>query len=230
MAAKSRDAARRWPYVLRVVHSRWRFFLAAAVCVVLSRAPTATDPWVRFLIAWDVAVALYLVLVVIVMHGATVAEMRKHSAREDEGRVGILLLTVVAAVVSLIAIILEMAGAQSGDPGTRPMRIVLALSTILLSWTFIHVSLALHYAHEFYDEDVGHTAAPLKFPGSEPPDYWDFIYFSFVIGMTSQVSDVQITSKAMRHTATWHGIISFLFNIALLSLMINVAASFISGG
>lgn len=230
MAAKSRVAAHRWPYVLRVVHSRWPFFLAAAVCVVLSLTPTATDASARFMIAWDVAVALYLVLVVAVMRGATVAEMRKRSAQEDEGRVGILLLTVVAAGVSLIAIILEMAGAQGGDPGTRAMRIVFALSTILLSWTFIHVSFALHYAHVFYDEDAVRAGAPLQFPGGEAPDYWDFTYFSFVIGMTSQVSDVQITSKAMRRTATAHGITSFLFNMALLSLMINVAAGFISGG
>jgi uncharacterized membrane protein len=230
MAAKSRTAARRWPYILRVVHSRWRFFLAAAVCAVLSLAPTRPDPWARFLIAWDVAVALYLGLVLLVMHGATVAQIRARSAQEDEGRAGILLLTVAAAGVSIIAIIVEMAGAQGGDPGARAMRIGFALSTILLSWTMIHVSFALHYAHEFYDEDVARGHAPLEFPGGEAPDYWDFTYFSFVIGMTSQVSDVQITSRAMRRTATAHGITSFLFNMALLSLMINVAASFISGG
>ena len=224
MAATSRRAARRRPYALRVVHSRWRFFLAAAVCVGLALAPYSTDPWARFLVGWDVAVALYLLLAFAVMHGATVAQIRARAADEDEGRVGILLLTIGAAAVSLIAIVIEMAGAQ-GDPAQRSLRVAAALITILLSWTLIHVSFALHYAHEYYDESAG-----LEFPGGEDPDYWDFTYFSFVIGMTSQVSDVQISSKGLRRTATVHGVTSFLFNMALLSLLINVAAGVISGG
>ena len=82
---------------------------------------------------------------------------------------------------------------------------------------------ALHYAHEFYDETAGRG---MSFPGGDPhPDYLDFVYFSFVIGMTSQVSDVAITSKLIRRTATVHGVVSFLFNAALLALTVNIAAS-----
>ncbi len=228
MPARSRVATRRWPYALRVAHSRWRFFLSGIVCAGLTFVPTAASPWARFLIAWDVAVTLYLALVLLVAHGASVAQIRARAEQEDEGRVGILLLTIAASLVSLVAIIVVMAGAVSGDPAVRTTRVLFALLTILLSWTFIHVSFALHYAHVFYDEPDTAENAPLQFPGGEDPDYWDFAYFSFVIGMTSQVSDVQVVSKAMRRTATAHGITSFLFNMALLSLMINVAASFIS--
>jgi uncharacterized membrane protein len=91
----------------------------------------------------------------------------------------------------------------------------------LLSWAFIHTIFALHYAHEFYDV----TAGGLAFPqGSADPDYWDFVYFSFVIGMTSQVSDVAVTSKELRRIVTAHGMLSFVFNAALLALTVNLAA------
>jgi uncharacterized membrane protein len=93
----------------------------------------------------------------------------------------------------------------------------------LLSWAFIHTIFALHYAHEFYDEDIG---GGLAFPGGETePDYWDFVYFSFVIGMTSQVSDVGVTHKEIRRTVAAHGVVSFVFNAALLALTVNIAAS-----
>jgi uncharacterized membrane protein len=90
----------------------------------------------------------------------------------------------------------------------------------------VPTTVALHYAHEYYR---GATPGGLAFPGAdaknEEPDYWDFVYFSFVVGMTAQVSDVGITDKTIRRTATAHGIISFIFNTALLALMVNIAAS-----
>ena len=86
----------------------------------------------------------------------------------------------------------------------------------LRSWAFTHTIFALHYAHDFYHESGG-KGGGLAFPGGEEPDYWDFVYFSFVIGMTSQVSDVAIVSKPMRRTAAAHGIVSFVFNAALLA-------------
>ena len=102
---------------------------------------------------------------------------------------------------------------------------MLAIVTILLSWSFTHIMFALHYAHEFYEENGGRGGG-LNFPGDRTePDYWDFIYFAFVIGMTSQVSDVVITCRPIRHTVSAHGIISFIFNVALLALTVNIAAS-----
>lgn len=95
----------------------------------------------------------------------------------------------------------------------------------MLSWAFIHTMFALHYAHEFYGENAGRGGG-MAFPGGdERPDYWDFIYFSFVIGMTSQVSDVGVTSKQIRRTVAAHGVVSFVFNAALLALTVNIAAS-----
>ena len=100
----------------------------------------------------------------------------------------------------------------------------MATTTIVLSWVFIHTIFALHYAHDYYGEH-GNKQSGLNFPGDDTPDYWDFVYFSLVIGMTAQVSDVAVASKLIRRTVTAHGIVSFFFNVALLALMVNVAAS-----
>jgi uncharacterized membrane protein len=119
--------------------------------------------------------------------------------------------------------------AELGSPGVRnrPTHFTLVMVTIVLSWAFIHTMFALHYAYEFYDDAPG--GGGMAFPGGEKePDYWDFVYFSFVIGMTAQVSDVGITSKQIRRTVTAHGIVSFLFNAALLALSVNLAAGAIS--
>jgi uncharacterized membrane protein len=94
----------------------------------------------------------------------------------------------------------------------------------VLSWVFIHTIFALHYAHDYYGE-YGAKQSGLNFPGDEPPDYWDFVYFSFVIGMTSQVSDVAVAGRPIRRTVIAHGVVSFFFNVALLALMVNLAAS-----
>ena len=102
-----------------------------------------------------------------------------------------------------------------------------AALTILLSWALIHTILALHYAHEFYAEHRN-SGQGLEFPGGEPPNYWDFIYFSFVIGMTSQVSDVPVTSRTIRKTVIAHSVVSFIFNVTLLALSFNIVASALS--
>ena len=128
----------------------------------------------------------------------------------------------MAAALASLAAIFALLGTSANGAQRPPSHVILATVTILLSWAFIHTIFALHYAHEFYDETDGRGMA---FPGGDPhPDYWDFVYFSFVIGMTSQVSDVAITSKVIRRTAFAHGVVSFLFNAALLALTVNIAA------
>jgi len=101
--------------------------------------------------------------------------------------------------------------------------------TIVCSWFATHTMFALHYAHRFYRDDPRTPEADatggLNFPGDESPDYWDFLYFAFVIGMTSQVSDVQVTSRPLRRLVFWHGILSFIFYTVILALSINIVAS-----
>ena len=215
--------ARRAPALLRIVRSRPRLFISAAVAVLVIAALAAT-PWrspTRLLDGWDIGVALYLILAFEVIATSTVPDIRQHAAEQDEGQAAILILTVAAALASLAAIFAELSA--STPHGRQPAHIVLATVTIVLSWALIHTIFALHYAHEFCDVATG---GGMAFPGGDSvPDYWDFVYFSFVIGMTSQVADVGITSKQIRRTAAAHGVVSFFFNAALLALTINLAAS-----
>jgi len=136
----------------------------------------------------------------------------------------VLSLTVLAALASLAAIVLELTGLKGYAQGTQGAHIALACLTILCSWFVVHTAFALHYAHEFYNESRPDGHAELQFPGTSDPDYIDFMYFSFVIGTTAQTSDVNISSRVMRRLALVHGVISFFFNTTLLALFVNVAA------
>ena len=220
--------ARRPGRLLRIVRMRPRLFISGAIGAVVTVALAVVPQWTfahRLLIGWDVGAGLYLVLVFHMMARSDVHVIRRRAAREDEGQAAILMLTVAAALASLAAIFVELGTAGGATEARQPARIILAAWTIVLSWVFIHTMFALHYAHEFYDEDAG---GGMAFPGGdEEPDYWDFVYFSFVIGMTSQVSDVGVTSKAVRRTVAAHGVVSFVFNVVLLALTVNIAASVI---
>jgi uncharacterized membrane protein len=220
-------AHRRLPTPLRIVRARPRLFIAAVIGLAVVIALSASD-WrmaTRLLVGWDLGVALYLVLALRLMATADVRHIRLRARLQDEGQYAVLALTAVAALASLGAIVALLGMAGAGD--RRPAHLLLGVVTILLSWNFTHIMFALHYAHEFYDEN-GRKGGGLMFPGDlKEPDYWDFVYFSFVIGMTSQVSDVAITCRPIRHTVSAHGIISFFFNVTILALTVNIAASVI---
>jgi uncharacterized membrane protein len=217
--------ARRRPRLLRVIRSRPRLFSASALGLVVTVALVAV-PQLRlvtgFLVGWDVGVGVYLMLAAHMMAVSSVHHIRHRAMQEDEGQAAILVMTVAAALVSLVAIFAHLGTGAGGGGGRGPWRLAFVGLTILLSWAFIHTVFALHYAHEYYDR----TAGGMAFPGDErEPDYWDFVYFSFVIGMTSQVSDVGVTSKEIRRLVAAHGVVAFVFNVALLALTINLAAS-----
>jgi len=230
MASRGRTL-RRGPVVFRVVRARPRLFISLGLGVVIIAVLAVATDWrlaTRLLVGWDATLALYFALVAHLMAVSDTHRIRGLAAQEDEGRVLILVLTVAAALASLVAIFAQLgsaAGAGKGD-GRGLGQVVFAIATILLSWGFIHTMFALHYAHEFYDE----TAGGLTFPGEKEPDYWDFVYFAFVVGMTSQVSDVAVTARPIRRIVAAHGVISFVFNMALLALTINLAAGAMMGG
>ena len=210
---------------VRVVRNRPRLFAAAAIgAVIVVATPADWRLAPRLLIGWDAGVALYLVLAVQLFASASLADMRDHAKLEDEGRVGILILTAAAALASLGAILAEVGIASAGG-ARNPLGLLLATTTIILSWLFTHSMFAVHYAHEFYDARAAGEEG-LALPGGETePDYGDFVYFSLVIGMTSQVSDIGVISRSIRRTVAAHGVVAFFFNAALLALMVNIAAS-----
>jgi uncharacterized membrane protein len=206
---------------VRVIYARPRTFISIAIGIVaFFLLPTSLRLVTRLLISWDICVALYLVLVYALVFRSGLKHIRRNAVLQDDGRFLILMVTAAGAFASIAAIIFELDGAHRGTP-----ELALATLTIALSWAAVHTTFALHYAHEFYR---GAKPGGLQFPSGdqhEDADYWDFVYFSFVIGMTAQVSDVGITDKTIRRTATAHGVISFVFNTALLALMVNIAAS-----
>jgi uncharacterized membrane protein len=214
----------RLPYPLRVIRARPRIFGAAVFgIVVFALLPSSMTLARRLLVTWDVGVIAYLILLYTLMARSRVNDIKRHAARLDEGRVVILALIIAASLASLGAIVAELGASQGGT--RTPTQLALATVTIALSWFFIHSIFALHYAHEYYGDRGGKTSG-LAFPGEDTePDYWDFVYFAFVIGMTFQVSDVAITARPIRHVATAHGIVAFFFNAALLALVVNIAAS-----
>lgn len=206
---------------VRVVYARPRTFVSFAIGIVaFFLLPDSLRLVTRLLIGWDIFVAFYLVLVYALVFRSGLAHIRRNAILQDDGRFLILLVTATGAFASIAAIVLGLDETHRSGP-----ELALATVTIALSWAAVHTTFALHYAHEFYR---GTKPGGLDFPKGhedEDPDYWDFVYFSFVIGMTAQVSDVGVTDKIIRRTATVHGIISFVFNTALVALMVNIAAS-----
>jgi uncharacterized membrane protein len=214
---------RNLPMPVRVVYGRPRTFIAMALgVIVFFLLPDTRRLATRLIIGWDFFAALYLVLAYITMLRCDVGHIRRSAVLQDDGRFLILLVTAFGALASLGAIVFELGASKGNKAG-----LILATVTIVLSWALVHTVFALHYAHDFYR---GKKPGGLQFPSGDAhaeADYWDFVYFSFVIGMTAQVSDVGITDKVIRRTATVHGIVSFVFNTALLALMVNIAASVI---
>lgn len=214
------------PYLVRLVRAWPRLFSSALIgAAVAVLTPSAWQPATRILIGWNGGVWLYLVLVYILIAKSESRHIAERAATQDEGRITILTLTVAAGLATVGAIIFELSNSRNADP--QFAQLLLAVVTILSSWGFIHTIFAVHYAHEYYGERGGSKKSGLKFPDDEDPDYWDFVYFSFVVGMTAQVSDVAVTSKAIRRTVTAHSIVSFLFNVSILALTINIAANVI---
>jgi uncharacterized membrane protein len=224
-AAMTSTPRRHAPRLLRIIRVRARLFLSAAVALaaitVLFIVCGQWSATTKLLIGWDLGLALYLLLAGEMMMRADLGHIRSRAAMQDEGALALLVLPAAAAVASLAAIFAELVVAKSSD--WRVLHIALAVLTITLSWTFIHTLFALHYAHDYYGQ--GQRANGLQFPGKDKPDYWDFAYFSFVIGMTFQVSDVQTRSSGMRRVVLVHGVISFLFSTVILALGVNLTAS-----
>jgi uncharacterized membrane protein len=218
---KRLDRFRKLPKPLRVVASRPRTFISLGIAlVVFFLLPESRRLVTRTLVGWDVFALIYLVLAYTMMLRCGHEHIKRRAVLQDDGRFLILIVTQLGALASIAAIVFELGATSKSVPG-----MTLAVITIALSWTIVHTTFALHYAHDYYR---GSKPGGLQFPSGDThdhADYWDFVYFSFVIGMTAQVSDVGITDKIIRRTATVHGIISFVFNTALLALMVNIAAS-----
>jgi uncharacterized membrane protein len=215
--------------LFRHLRARPRLFSSLAIADALwLLLPGGVDPTLRAVIAWDCGAGLFLVLVLVMAARADSASMRYRAALEDETRWVFLAIMAGAAFFSMFAILGVMREAKATGGGGALAMTVLAGFTILLSWLLAHTVFALHYAHDFFTDLARNRPPGLDFPAEhDDPDYWDFLYFSFVVGMTAQVSDVQVLTQPWRRLVLAHGILSFLFNTVILALSINLLAGFV---
>jgi uncharacterized membrane protein len=205
---------------------RWLFALLVSLLTGLLLVPPSIRPVTRALIGWNVGVACYLLSVWWMMLRAEPRRIRLMADQQDETAYVVLTVTILAAVASVVAIVLELADTQ-GLSGLRGAgRMALTGATIVGTWLLIPTMFAAHYAHEYYLAPP--NKRPLDFPDAPPqPQYLDFLYFAFTIGVASQTADVCLHSSAMRRDVLVQSVLSFFFNASILGLTINIAASLV---
>lgn len=184
--------------------------------------------WTLSLATYDAFAFVFLVLIWITIVSIPGEGIRAVAKGQDFSAKVIFVIVVIVASAAMIAVAFLLRTGRSGKGDHFAIHLLLASITVILSWFLMHSVFGLRYAHTFYGDSESHRdahAGGLLFPGDGLPDYTDFAYFSFVIGMTCQVSDVQITSRNLRKLALLHAILSFGFNTIILALSVNIAAA-----
>ena len=177
---------------------------------------------------WSAFALSYLITSWTVLFGRKVSELKKVANKDDGSRIFVLLFTVITSFAALVTVLLIIVGADKNE-GNKLSTVLVGFSSVVFSWLMVHTILTFHYAHLYYDDDEDDNeenkeVGGLKFPGNEEPGYLDFAYFSFVVGMTFQVSDVQVENKKIRRLVLGHALISFLLNTFVVALTINFIA------
>lgn len=201
-----------------------RFVLFAAILVglILLTVASGIELQIGVLASFDVATLVFLVSVLPLLNDDA-ATMRSTSAANDANRAGLLAITLMVLLIVLVAV-----GTLITHSNASWIEVPLILGSLVLAWVFANTVFAFHYAHLYYQQREKKDRAGLKFPGGDTPDYWDFFYFSFTLGMTFQTSDVVINSPHMRRIALAHGMAAFLFNLGILAFAINTVGSLYS--
>jgi len=213
-------------------HYRLIIALAVAAVVFLFNYHRASAPALS-LLTW-VGCALTIIfmdwVIIITSHPL---EVRKIAKLQDSSRTFLFVFISAASIASLVAIIFLFKSTKGVPGAAKNEHILLAMSAVIVSWWMLHTIYTLRYAHLYYDVDTDIDGdvkgiGGLQFPGKQQPDYLDFVYFSFIVGMTFQVSDVNISSRRIRRVCIMHSLMSFAFNTAILALSINVVSGMIS--
>ena len=214
--------------IVRLVRARPRLLIATAVAIAVAALlpeQLSDHRLTRWLIAWNAGALLYVILVAIMMRGASSIQLRHRAQLQDEGQYAILVLVVLAAIASLGAIGGELAVVKNMHGLVKGGHIALAGLTVVSSWAFIQVMFAMHYANMYYAAIAHGQPAGLRFPEDLAPDFGDFFYFSAIIGTSGQTADVAFVSRTMRRIGSVHCILAYMFNTVVLALLINIGAS-----
>lgn len=216
--------------MIKFITSRPRLFISflmGAIVVLLLPQSLALHLITRLIIGWNVTTLLYLFLATQMIMQTNHQRMRLRAKQQNEGEYVVLAMVVVAAVVSLGAIVMELGVVKELSGFIRKAHVVLAVVTIFSSWAFTQMMFALHYAHGFYTAVDRGQDGGLLFPNQAQPDYIDFLYFACIIGTSGQTADVSFTSQSMRKIGLIHSVLAFFFNTSLVALMINIASGLI---
>lgn len=219
------------PTPSRLLRLHWTLLVAVAVAVAVGLLTPGHWRWpTRAATGWDAGVALFLVISTIrMMRTRSTDQIRQRAADLDDAGSAVLPLSLIAAVASVAIVIGEAATTPAHQTAGSA---VLVLVSVALSWCFIHLMFAQHYAHGFYAPDTPSSGVKAKkqrggliFPGEHEPDYWDFVHFSLIIGVASQTADIQIADRALRRISSIHSVTAFVFNTVILALGVNFAIS-----
>ncbi|MFT3820018.1 MAG: DUF1345 domain-containing protein [Rubrivivax sp.] len=209
------------------VRNRPRLWTSVAAGLLVALALPAgwtQHGFTRALVGWNACALLYLALVWQMARGAEPAFMLRRARAESEGRFLVLTLAVLASAAVLLATGSQLAAMKDLQGAGKTWHVALAGLTLMSSWLFTQALFALHYAHDFYVARDRHRADVLQFPGTEHPDYGDFLYFACVIGTSGQTADVSFSNSALRRVGLVHCVQAFFFNTVVLALTINIAA------
>lgn len=201
---------------------------ALATELPIAKAYGDLKPVSQFLIAWVVGVWVYLGAIFYRMYHADNDSILDKAHAEDEGTVLTLILVILTAVVSLVAIVQELGVSKDAQGLLMGFHIGLTFLTIVTAWLFIHTMFALHYTHDYFLQKEQDGSETLDFPNEDNPNYWDFLYFSYIIGTSGQTADVAFNARSSRQLGTLHCTLSFFFNTAILASLINMAAGMVN--
>jgi len=198
-----------------------RVLISGSVGIIVAGAVASIAPWqVSSLLAWDIAAVVYCAWVWAAVRGADAPTTRRIATREDGSRTAADLVLVAASVASLFGVGVVLVSAAHESGATRALTTTEAVATVALSWLAVQTVFTLRYAHLYYLDGGG-----IDLHDQHAPDYGDFAYVAFTLGMTYQVSDSELTSKRIRATALRHALVSYVLGIAVIATTINLVAN-----
>jgi len=215
--------------LFRFVNPKGRLIIASLIAIAVYLVTFRLVTGLRISLAYDLAVASFLALHAYRINRITAQDIQDYYQDREPSNRFVVMTAVVFSSLSMAGVGFMSDISKKWSPLHKNIHTVSSLLAIVLSWTLLHVFYAFYYAHRYYDVDEGDPALPvrkgLSFPNDEPPDYWDFLYYSFTIAMCFQTSDVTVSSRAMRRITLFHAVISFLYVTAILGLVINILSN-----